>query len=203
MIVFGVNDDEFDCCVNVFFNVFCIINCLVFVVKIIYENWGIQVGFMMIIYVYIVDQNIQDVLYSDLCCVWVVVFNIVFISIGVVFVIGKVIFELKGKFFVIVLCVLVIIGFMVEFNVMLDKEVIVEEVNVKFKEMVEGKFKGILEYSIDLFVFSDIVCNLYFFIFDSLMIDVNGKFLKVVSWYDNEVGYFVCFVDFMDMILNK
>lgn len=71
------------------------------------------------------------------------VFNIVFISIGVVNVVGKVLFEVVGKFFVIVVCVFVVIGFLIEVNVNLEKMLIVVEVNVKFKEMVEGLMKGV------------------------------------------------------------
>lgn len=174
IIVLGVNDDQLDCCVNVFFNVFCIINCLVFVVKILNDNWGINIGLMIIIYVYIVDQCIQDVFYSDLCCVCVVVYNIVFISIGVVDVVNLVYEGIEGKLIVIVVCVLVIMGFMVELNVVVDKFVIVEEVNVKFKVYVEGDMKGIFQYIEDLIVSSDIVCNIYSFIFDVGMIVVNG-----------------------------
>jgi len=87
--------------------------------------------------------------------------------------------------------------------VMLDKEVTAEEVNAKFKEMAEGKLKGILEYSTDPLVSSDIVRNPHSSIFDSLMTDVNGKLLKVVSWYDNEAGYSARLADLTDMILNK
>jgi glyceraldehyde 3-phosphate dehydrogenase len=202
-IVLGVNDDELDRRANVFSNASCTTNCLAPVAKIIHENWGIQVGSMTTTHAYTADQNIQDAPHSDLRRARAAAFNIVPTSTGAASATGKVIPELKGKLSAIALRVPVITGSMVELNVMLDKEVTAEEVNAKFKEMAEGKLKGILEYSTDPLVSSDIVRNPHSSIFDSLMTDVNGKLLKVVSWYDNEAGYSARLADLADMILNK
>ncbi|WP_282784787.1 type I glyceraldehyde-3-phosphate dehydrogenase [Phaeodactylibacter xiamenensis] len=202
-IVLGVNDDELDRRANVFSNASCTTNCLAPVAKIIHENWGIQVGSMTTTHAYTADQNIQDAPHSDLRRARAAAFNIVPTSTGAASATGKVIPELKGKLSAIALRVPVITGSMVELNVMLDKEVTAEEVNAKFKEMAEGKLKGILEYSTDPLVSSDIVRNPHSSIFDSLMTDVNGKLLKVVSWYDNEAGYSARLADLTDMILNK
>lgn len=202
-IVLGVNDDELDRRANVFSNASCTTNCLAPVAKIIHENWGIQVGSMTTTHAYTADQNIQDAPHSDLRRARAAAFNIVPTSTGAASATGKVIPELKGKLSAIALRVPVITGSMVELNVMLDKEVTAEEVNAKFKEMAEGKLKGILEYSTDPLVSSDIVRNPHSSIFDSQMTDVNGKLLKVVSWYDNEAGYSARLADLTDMILNK
>ena len=79
---------------------------------------------------------------------------------------------------------------LIELNVLVDKNVTIEEVNAKFKEMSEGPMKGILEYCTDPIVSSDIVGNQHSSVFDSLLTDVkDGNFIKVVSWYDNEAGY--------------
>jgi len=202
-IVLGVNDDELDRRANVFSNASCTTNCLAPVAKIIHENWGIQVGSMTTTHAYTADQNIQDAPHSDLRRARAAAFNIVPTSTGAASATGKVIPELKGKLSAIALRVAVITGSMVELNVMLDKEVTVEEVNAKFKEMAEGKLKGVLQYSTDPLVSSDIVRNPHSSIFDSLMTDVNGKLLKVVSWYDNEAGYSARLADLTDMILNN
>ncbi len=202
-IVLGVNDDELDRPSNVFSNASCTTNCLAPFAKIIHENWGIQVGSMTTTHAYTADQNIQDAPHSDLRRARAAAFNIVPTSTGAASATGKVIPELKGKLSAIALRVPVITGSMVELNVMLDKEVTVEEVNAKFKEMAEGKLKGVLQYSTDPLVSSDIVRNPHSSIFDSLMTDVNGKLLKVVSWYDNEAGYSARLADLTDMILNK
>ncbi|MEQ8706512.1 MAG: type I glyceraldehyde-3-phosphate dehydrogenase [Phaeodactylibacter sp.] len=202
-IVLGVNDDELDRRANVFSNASCTTNCLAPVAKIIHENWGIQVGSMTTTHAYTADQNIQDAPHSDLRRARAAAFNIVPTSTGAASATGKVIPELKGKLSAIALRVPVITGSMVELNVMLDKEVTVEAVNAKFKEMAEGKLKGVLQYSTDPLVSSDIVRNPHSSIFDSLMTDVNGKLLKVVSWYDNEAGYSARLADLTKMILNK
>lgn len=202
-IVLGVNDEELDRRANVFSNASCTTNCLAPVAKIIHENWGIQVGSMTTTHAYTSDQNIQDAPHSDLRRARAAAFNIVPTSTGAASATGKVIPELKGKLSAIALRVPVITGSMVELNVILDKTVTVEEVNNKFKKMAEGKLKGVLQYSTDPLVSSDIVRNPHSSIFDSQMTDVNGQLLKVVSWYDNEAGYSARLADLTNMILNK
>ncbi|MBV6656122.1 MAG: type I glyceraldehyde-3-phosphate dehydrogenase [Mameliella sp.] len=202
-IVLGVNDEDLDRRANVFSNASCTTNCLAPVAKIIHENWGIEVGSMTTTHAYTADQNIQDAPHADLRRARAAAFNIVPTSTGAASATGKVIPELSGKLSAIALRVPVITGSMVELNVMLDKATTVEEVNAKFKEMAEGKLAGVLQYSTDPLVSSDIVRNPHSSIFDSQMTDVNGRLLKVVSWYDNEAGYSARLADLTDMILNK
>jgi glyceraldehyde 3-phosphate dehydrogenase len=100
--------------------------------------------------------------------------------------------SVKDKVFAIAVRVPVLTGSMVELNVRLQKKVTAEEVNAKFKEYADGPMKGILEYSTDPLVSSDIIRNTHSSIFDSLMTDINDDMVKIVSWYDNEAGIGVC-----------
>lgn len=202
-IVLGVNEDELDRRANVFSNASCTTNCLAPVVKIIEENWGITVGSMTTTHAYTGDQNIQDAPHGDLRRARAAAFNIVPTSTGAANAVGKVLPSVAGKIFAIAVRVPVITGSMIELNVVLDKVPTAEQVNAKFKEMAEGPMKGVLEYSEDPLVSSDIVRNPHSSIFDSLMTEVKDNMLKVVSWYDNEAGYSARMADLAHMILTK
>jgi glyceraldehyde 3-phosphate dehydrogenase len=201
-IVLGVNDDQLDRRANIFSNASCTTNCLAPVVKIIHENWGIKVGSMTTTHAYTADQNIQDAPHSDLRRARAAAFNIVPTSTGAASATGKVYPAVAGKLSAIAVRVPVITGSMIELNVVLEKGTTAEEVNAKFKEMAEGPLKGILQYSTDPLVSSDIVRNPHSSIFDSLMTEVNDNMLKVVSWYDNEAGYSARMVDMATMVLG-
>lgn len=188
-IVPGVNDDELDRRANVFSNASCTTNCLAPVVKIMDENFGIVNGSMTTIHAYTADQNIQDAPHKDLRRARAAAFNIVPTSTGAANAVGKVYPDVKGKLFAIAVRVPVITGSMIELNVVVDNVPTAEEVNAKFKEAAEGAMKGVLQYATDPLVSSDIVRNTHSSIFDSLMTEVNGNMVKVVSWYDNEAGY--------------
>jgi len=203
-IVLGVNDDELDRHANVFSNASCTTNCLAPVAKIVHDNWGIQVGSMTTIHAYTADQNIQDAPHSDLRRARAAAFNIVPTSTGAASATGKVIPAIKGKLSAIAVRVPVITGSMIELNVVVDNPPkSAGEVNAKFKEMADGKLKGILEYNEDPLVSSDIVRNPHSSIFDSQMTDVNANMIKVVSWYDNEAGYSARLADLAQRILTK
>jgi glyceraldehyde 3-phosphate dehydrogenase len=104
--------------------------------------------------------------------------------------VGKVVPAVQGKLTAIALRVPVVSGSLIELNVLVEKSTSIEEVNAVFKGEAEGRLKGILEYVEDPIVSSDILQNPHSSIFDSLMTDVlEGNFIKVVSWYDNEAGY--------------
>ena len=202
-IVLGVNDHELDRRKNVFSNASCTTNCLAPVAKIINDNWGLKVGSMTTTHAYTSDQRIQDSPHSDLRRARAAAFNIVPTSTGAAIAVGKVVPEVAGKLSAIALRVPVITGSMIEVNALIEKSTTVEEINAKFKEMAEGPMKGILQYSTDPLVSADIVRNPHSSIFDSLMTDViNGNFIKVVSWYDNEAGYAARIVDLAAMILK-
>ena len=201
-IVLGVNDEELDRRANVFSNASCTTNCLAPVAKIIDQNWGITVGSMTTTHAYTADQRIQDAPHKDLRRARAAAFNIVPTSTGAASATGKVYPNVAGKLSAIAVRVPVITGSMIELNIVVEKETTVEEVNAKFKEMAEGPLKGVLQYSEDPLVSSDIVRNPHSSIFDSLMTNVNGNMLKVVSWYDNEAGYSARLADLAARILN-
>ncbi len=202
-IVLGVNDDELDRRHNVFSNASCTTNCLAPVAKIINDNYGLVNGSMTTIHAYTADQRIQDAPHSDLRRARAAAFNIVPTSTGAASAVGKVIPAVAGKLNAIAVRVPVITGSMIEVNAIVEKVPTAEEINAKFKEMAEGPMKGILQYSEDPLVSSDIVRNPYSSIFDSQMTSVNGNMIKVVSWYDNEAGYSARLADLAVMILTK
>ncbi|MEL6660464.1 MAG: type I glyceraldehyde-3-phosphate dehydrogenase [Bacteroidota bacterium] len=202
-IVLGVNDGELDRRANVFSNASCTTNCLAPVVKILNDNWGISGGSMTTIHAYTADQRIQDAPHSDLRRARAAAYNIVPTSTGAAKAVNLVYKGIEGKLMAIAVRVPVITGSMIELNVVMDKAVTVEEVNAKFKAEAEGALKGILQYTEDPIVSSDIVRNTHSSIFDAGMTDVNGKMLKVVSWYDNEAGYSARLADLAHLIATK
>ncbi len=187
-IVLGVNGDELGD-EQLVSNASCTTNCLAPVIKILEDNYGIVQGSLTTTHAYTADQKIQDAPHSDLRRARACAYNIVPTSTGAANAVGKVIPSVKGKLFAMALRVPVITGSLIELNVLIDKETTVEDINATFKSYAEGSMKGILEYCEDPIVSSDIVRNPHSSIFDSLLTDVNGKFVKIVSWYDNEAGY--------------
>lgn len=188
-IVLGVNDRDLDNGNDVFSNASCTTNCLAPVAKIINDNWGMVVGSMTTTHAYTSDQNIQDAPHDDLRRARAAAYNIVPTSTGAAIAVSKVVPEVAGKLSAIALRVPIITGSLIEINCVVEKETTAEEINAKFEEMANGSMKGVLEYCTDPIVSSDIVGNKHSSIFDSLMTQANGTFIKVVSWYDNEAGY--------------
>ena len=202
-IVLGVNQDELDRRKNVFSNASCTTNCLAPVIKTIDENWGLKVGSMTTTHAYTSDQRIQDAPHSDLRRARAAAYNIVPTSTGAAIAVGKVVPSVAGKLSAIALRVPTVTGSLIELNVLVNKATTKEEINAKFKELSEGAMKGILEYQVDPIVSSDIVRNPHSSIFDSLMTNViDGNFVKVVSWYDNEAGYSARLADLTALILK-
>jgi len=201
-IVLGVNDDELDRRKNVFSNASCTTNCLAPLMKIMEEEYGVIYGAMTTTHAYTADQRIQDAPHSDLRRARAAAYNIVPTSTGAAKAVGKVLPSVDGKLFAIAVRVPVITGSMVELNVRLSKKATKEEINATFKKYAEGTMKGVLEYSTDPLVSSDIVGNRHSSIFDSLMTDINEDMVKVVSWYDNEAGYSARLADLATLIAN-
>jgi len=189
-VVLGVNTEASESGANIFSNASCTTNCLAPVVQILDQNFGIQRGSLTTTHAYTADQRIQDAPHSDLRRARACAFNIVPTSTGAAAAVGKVYPPIKGKLFAIAIRVPVITGSMIEMNVITDKTTTPEEINATFKSAAEGPLKGVLEYTADPIVSSDIVGNKHSCIFDSLLTDViDGNFVKVVAWYDNEAGY--------------
>jgi glyceraldehyde 3-phosphate dehydrogenase len=188
-IVLGINDDTIDPNETVFSNASCTTNCLAPMVKVLLDQFGIQFGQMITIHAYTADQNLQDAPHRDLRRARAAAVNIVPTSTGAASALKKVIPEIGNKLSAMSYRVPVITGSVVDLNVKLEKSATVDDINAAFKEASENRMKGIVQYSTDPLVSSDIVGNNASCIFDSLMTEVTGEMIKIVGWYDNEAGY--------------
>lgn len=165
IIVYGVNYDMLILDDLIVLNVLCIINCLLFVVKVLNDIIGIIKGFMIMIYSYIGDQLILDIMYKDLYCVCVVVLLMILILIGVVKVVGLVLLELNGKLDGVVICVFILNVLVVDLIFEVLCVILVEEINNVICVVVDGLFKGIFGYIDELLVLIDFNYDLYLLIF--------------------------------------
>lgn len=188
-IVLGVNDETLDPKETVYSNASCTTNCLAPLMKVIVDNFGFVQGSMTTTHAYTSDQRIQDAPHSDLRRARAAATNIIPTSTGAAVAVGKVVPEVQGKLSAMALRVPVVTGSIVEVNCIIEKSVTAEQVNRKFKSASRGAMKGVLEFCEDPIVSSDIIGNPHSSIFDSMLTEVNGNMLKVVSWYDNEAGY--------------
>jgi len=188
-IVLGVNDYEITPEIDLYSNASCTTNCLSPLVKVIVENWGYEIGSMTTTHAYTQDQNLQDSPHKDLRRARAAAYNIVPTSTGATKAVALVFPQIKGKMLSFSMRVPVITGSLVDLNCMISKDVTVEEINATFKKYAENELKGILQYSTDPLVSSDIVGNKHSSIFDSQLTMVSGRMIKIVSWYDNEAGY--------------
>jgi glyceraldehyde 3-phosphate dehydrogenase len=189
MIVLGVNDsalrDE-DHCVS---NASCTTNCLAPVVKVLNDSFGIENGLMTTIHSYTNDQAVLDMPHSDLRRARSAAVSQIPTTTGAAKAVGKVIPELNGKLDGMAIRVPTPTGSCVDLVANLKKEASIAEINAAMKKAAEGPMKGILEYTEDPIVSVDIIHNSHSSIFDALSTMVNGKTVKVLSWYDNEWGY--------------
>jgi glyceraldehyde 3-phosphate dehydrogenase len=189
-IVLGVNNDELKAEDKIVSNASCTTNCLAPVAKVLNDNFGIKRGWMTTIHAYTNDQSILDLVHSDLRRSRAAAQNLIPTTTGAAKAVGKVIPALNGKLDGIAMRAPVADGSIVDLVVELDKDTTAEEINAKMKEAAEGEMKGILEYCDDPIVSADIVDNPASSIFDALSTKVmDGNFVKVLSWYDNEWGY--------------
>lgn len=199
-VVLGVNDDKLTGEEKVISNASCTTNCLAPVVKVLNDKFGVEKGFMTTVHSYTNDQRVLDLPHSDLRRARSAAINIIPTTTGAAKAVGKVIPELKGKLDGFSLRVPTPDGSITDLVATLKREVTVEEVNAAMKEAAETTMKGILEYTEDPIVSTDIVRNPASSIFDALSTMVNGNMVKVVSWYDNEWGYSCRVVDLIAKI---
>lgn len=195
MIVLGVNDDDLrpeDECVS---NASCTTNCLAPVAKVLNDSFGIELGFMTTIHSYTNDQMVLDAPHSDLRRARSAAVSQIPTTTGAAKAVGKVIPDLKGKMDGLAVRVPTPTGSLVDLVALLKKEVSVEQVNAAMKAAAEGPMKGILEYTEDPIVSVDVIGSTYSSIFDADSTMVNGKMVKILSWYDNEWGYSCRVVD--------
>ncbi len=189
-VVMGVNHDRYDPAKHtIISNASCTTNCLAPMAKVIHDTFGIERGLMTTIHAYTQDQNLQDGPHKDLRRARAAAINIVPTSTGAAKAIGLVLPELKGKLDGFALRVPIPTGSATDLTVTLSRESSVDEVNAAFKAAADGPLKGILTYTEDEIVSSDIVTDPASCIFDSGLTKVIGDQVKVVGWYDNEWGY--------------
>lgn len=188
-IVLGVNDGEIDKSNTVFSNASCTTNCLAPMVKVLDDAFGVKQGFMTTIHAYTGDQQIVDGPHKDLRRARAAAANIVPTTTGAAAAVGLVLPHLDGKLDGGAVRVPVPDGSLTDFTVVLNEEVTEEKVLSAFKKAASGEMKGILEYSEEELVSSDIIGNPHSCIFDSKMTKVDGNVVKVIGWYDNEAGY--------------
>ncbi len=189
-VVLGVNDDVISDDIDIYSNASCTTNCLAPMVKVLDDAFGIEKGFMTTIHSYTGDQRIVDAPHSDLRRARAAAANIIPTSTGAAGAVGKVLTHLAGKLDGGAVRVPTITGSLTDFVVLLNKETTAEEVNAKMKAAAEsGSLKGILEYSEEPLVSTDIIGNPHSCIFDALSTKVDGNLVKVIGWYDNEAGY--------------
>jgi len=200
-IVMGVNHDKYDPSKHhIISNASCTTNAFAPVVKVLHENFGIVEGMMTTVHAYTNDQRILDLVHKDLRRARAAALNIIPTSTGAAQAIFEVYPELTGKLSALAIRVPVADGSLVDFVALLQKEVSKEEMNAAFKRAAEGELKGILEYTEDPIVSSDIIGNPHSAIYDALASDVvggKGNMVKVLAWYDNEWGYSCRLVDLM------
>lgn len=188
-IVLGVNDGELTADDTMVSNASCTTNCLSPMAKVLDEKFGIESGFMCTIHAYTSDQRIQDAPHSDKRRARAAAVNMIPTSTGAAKAVALVLPQLKGKLDGYAMRVPTITGSATDLTVTLSKEVTAEEVNAAMKEAAEGPLKGILMYTEDPIVSSDIVGDKHSCIFDAGVTSAKGNLVKVLGWYDNEAGY--------------
>jgi glyceraldehyde 3-phosphate dehydrogenase len=201
-VCIGVNDDQYDADQHhVISNASCTTNCLAPLAKVLVDSFGIKQGYMTTTHAYTNDQQILDAPHSDLRRARSAAANIIPTSTGAAKAIGLVIPHLQGKLDGISMRVPVQDGSVTDLVAVLDREATRDEVNAAFEAAADtGRLEGILQYTADPIVSTDIVGSSYSSIFDSSLTMANGNLVKVVSWYDNEWGYSNRVVDLVSKI---
>ncbi len=190
--VLGVNDDQITDEMKCISNASCTTNCLAPVAKVLNDTFGITAGLMTTIHGYTNDQNVLDAPHKDLYRARAAALNIIPTSTGAAEAVALVIPELKGKLTGMAMRVPVPTGSVVDLTVNLGKTATAEEINAAIKAAAEGPMKGVLEYTEDPIVSTDIIDNPHSSIFAADMTKVlpgESNMVKVISWYDNEWGY--------------
>ncbi|BDZ66473.1 glyceraldehyde-3-phosphate dehydrogenase [Agromyces mangrovi Wang et al. 2018] len=202
--VLGVNEDEYDPAAhNIISNASCTTNCLAPLAKVFNDAFGIEHGLMTTVHAYTADQNLQDGPHKDLRRARAAAVNIVPTSTGAAKAIGLVLPELVGKLDGFALRVPVPTGSITDLTVTASREVTVDEVKAAYKAAAEGPLKGILKYTEDPIVSSDIVTDPHSSIFDAGLLRVIGNQVKLSSWYDNEWGYSNRLVDLTEFVAER
>jgi glyceraldehyde 3-phosphate dehydrogenase len=203
-VVPGVNFDQYDKSKHdVISNASCTTNCLAPIAKVLNDAIGIERGLMTTIHAYTQDQNLQDAPHKDLRRARAAALSLIPTSTGAAKAVGLVLPELNGKLTGYAVRAPIPTGSMVDLTFDAGRETSAEEINAAVKAVADqGDLAGILQYTEDPIVSADIVSNPFSSIFDSLLTNViDGRLVKVVSWYDNEWGYSNRIVDLAQKVL--
>src|SRR5687768_1186607 len=204
-IVMGVNHEDYDASNHhIISNASCTTNCVVPLAKVLQDNWGIEKGFMTTCHAYTNDQNTLDLARDDLRRSRAAAINIIPTTTGAAKAASLAMPELKGRLDGLALRVPVPDGSITDIVAVLGSEVTKEDVNNAYREAAQASgMKGILEYTEDPIVSTDIVGNPHSCIIDGLSTLANGNMVKVLGWYDNEWGYSNRLVDLTELVASK
>ncbi len=202
--VMGVNHESYDAAHHhIISNASCTTNCLAPLAKVFNDTFGIERGLMTTVHAYTADQNLQDGPHKDLRRARAAAVNIVPTSTGAAKAIGLVMPELLGKLDGFALRVPVPTGSITDLTVTATRAASADEIKAAYREAADGSLKGILKYSEDELVSSDIVGDPYSAIFDSGLLRVIGDQVKLSAWYDNEWGYSNRLVDLTEYVAER
>ncbi len=204
-MVLGVNDDKYDAAKHqIISNASCTTNCLAPIAKVLHEKFVIKKGWMTTVHSYTNDQQLLDLPHKDLRRARAAALSIIPTTTGAALAVGEVLPELKGKLDGIAMRVPTPNVSVVDLAAILEKKTTTDEVNAAFKEASEGSLKGILQYSEEPLVSVDFRGNDHSSILDAPYTSVmDGDFVKVLSWYDNEWGYSRRCVDLLRFLAKK
>jgi glyceraldehyde 3-phosphate dehydrogenase len=201
-IVLGVNFDRYDPeAHHIVSNASCTTNCVAPLAKVLHDLAGIESGFMTTIHAYTQDQSLQDAPHRDLRRARAAAINLIPTSTGAAKAIGLVLPELEGKVDGISVRAPVATGSVTDLVVWLGRETSADEVQAAYRDAASGPLEGLLQYSEDPLVSTDIVGSAYSCVYDSQLTMVHGRAVKVFGWYDNEWGYSCRLVDLIGRVL--
>jgi len=200
-VAFGCNEEQLKPEHQIISCASCTTNSIASIVKVLNDNFGIVTGYLVTVHSYTNDQRVLDLPHKDLRRARAAALNIIPTTTGAAKAVALVVPEVKGKLDGMALRVPTPDGSMSVISVQVEKPTTAEEVNAKFKEATEGRLKGIIKYNEDPIVSSDIIGSTYAGIYDATLTKVmNGTFVTVYSWYDNEYGYTCRVVDTIEKV---
>jgi glyceraldehyde 3-phosphate dehydrogenase len=203
-IVLGVNDDDFKGDEEIVSNASCTTNCAAPMAKVLSDTFGIEQGFLLTIHAYTMDQNLLDAPHKDLRRARAAAMSVIPTTTGAAKAVGNVIPQLKGKIDGVAYRVPTPDGSLTELILELKKPATVEAINAAMQEAAENELSGIMCYTEDEFVSTDVIGEPYSVIFDSKMTKVlPGGMVKVSGWYDNEYGYTCRIVDLVQKMIDN
>lgn len=199
-IVLGINDHILSKDDKIVSNASCTTNCAAPMIKVLDENWGVEDLYISTVHSYTSDQRLQDAPHQDLRRARAAAMSIIPTSTGAAKAITKIFPHLEGRAGGCGIRVPVANGSLTDISCILKKKATAQEINNAFKKASQESLKGILQYSEDPIVSIDIVGNPYSCVFDAEFTSVVGRMVKVIGWYDNEVGYSTRLVELVEKI---